>query len=73
MIINKIVASSWDLSSFLYMMHGHTYIKFRILCISLKLFTLLRLNTFTAVKSFNVNNFELIHNIRLVHLLVCNI
>ena len=28
MIINKIVASSWDLSSFSYMMHGNTYIKF---------------------------------------------
>jgi CHASE2 domain-containing sensor protein len=28
MIINKIVASSWYLSSFSYMMHGHTYIKF---------------------------------------------
>jgi hypothetical protein len=27
MIINKIVASIWYLSSFLYMMHGHTYIK----------------------------------------------
>ena len=28
MIINKIVASSWYLSSFSYMMQGHTYIKF---------------------------------------------
>jgi len=27
MIINKIVASSWYLSSFSCMMHGHTYIK----------------------------------------------
>ena len=27
MIINKIFASSWYLSSFSYMMHGHTYIK----------------------------------------------
>jgi len=27
MIINKIVASSWYLSSFSYMMHRHTYIK----------------------------------------------
>jgi len=28
MIINHIVESSWYLSSFSYMMHGHTYIKF---------------------------------------------
>jgi len=28
MIINKIVASSWYLSSFSYMVHGHTYIRF---------------------------------------------
>jgi len=28
LITNKIVASSWYLSSFSYMMHGHTYIKF---------------------------------------------
>jgi len=27
MMINKIVASSWYLSSFSYMMHGHTYVK----------------------------------------------
>jgi len=30
MIINKIVASSWYLSSFSYMMHGHTYITFYV-------------------------------------------
>jgi hypothetical protein len=28
MIINKIVALSWCLSSFSYMMHGHTFIRF---------------------------------------------
>jgi len=27
MIISKIFASSWYLSSFSYMMHGHTYIR----------------------------------------------